>query len=170
MQLVEAVLIHNCMAQKMTSGRPEQMPITKGTKVTGSVEKVTLPDGNTILALITKDEFIIPEPFIHALGWVEDSSFDEAEIVEDKSEGVQDKSKVFKDAYKNIVASEMIAKDSLKSKRSVYFGMGGAALGLVYAMMKRHNKLLFASIGAFSGAMLGSYVSTKLNKDENKER
>jgi outer membrane lipoprotein SlyB len=37
-------------------------------------------------------------------------------------------------------------------------------------MMKRHNKLLFASIGAFSGAMLGSYVSTKLNKDENKER
>jgi len=167
MRLVEAVLTQNCMAQKMTSGNPESMPITKGTKVTGTVKEVTLPDGNKILALETKNGFIIPEPFIHALGWVEDSGFDDAEIIEDEKEGVKDNSNVFKDAYKNIVASEMIAKETLKTKKAVYFGMGGAVVGLIYAMMKRQNKLLFASIGAFGGAMLGGYIKTKFQKNEN---
>jgi outer membrane lipoprotein SlyB len=120
---------------------------------------------------------VIPEPFLNILGEVnpnqkssrgrqsqnnsEENGIEYAEVIEEKSE---DKSVA--NVFSSLKASEIISTNSIKSKRVVNFAVGGAGVGLVYAMLKGKNKLVVSTMGAIVGGIIGNYVGRKIKENE----
>ena len=46
------------------------------------------------------------------------------------------------------------------------FALGGAVIGLVYAMLKGKNKLLLTAIGGVGGGVIGNYIGRKIIEND----
>ena len=175
MRVVECELINDCLAPKRAGNSVKKKGFMTGQRVQGTVTNVALTPDSQVLALKTKDGYIIPEPFLNIIGEVKPNQkqntkshgssedVEYAEIVEEKSE---DKSVA--NVFDSLKASNIMSSNAVKSKRVVNFALGGAAVGLVYAMLKGKNKLLIATIGAIGGGIIGNYVGRKIKENENK--
>lgn len=173
MRVVECELINDCLAPKRVGNSVKKKPFRVGQRVRGTVTNVALTPDSQVLALKTKDGYIIPEPFLNILGEVENEQKNnrnsrksgvEDAVYEEVSEKSENKS--VSDVYDSLKASKLISSNSIKSKRVVNFALGGAAIGLVYAMMKGKSKLMLTTIGAIGGGIIGNYVGRKIKENE----
>jgi len=172
MKVVECILIDDCLAPKRVGNTSKKKAFRRGQRVRGTVTNIALTPDSQVLALKTKDGYIIPEPFLNIIGEVggESSRKNEtheeveyAEIIEDEEVNGNPSLSSITDSIK---ASNIISQNSIKSKRTVNFAFGGAAVGLVYAMMKGQNKLLSSAVGGIVGGIIGNYVSGKIKENE----
>jgi uncharacterized protein YcfJ len=176
MRVVECILINDCLAPKRVGNGVSKKAFRAGARVVGTVTNIALTPDSQVLALRTKDGYEIPEPFLNILGEVKQKKnrqksysnvdADEvqyAEVVEERSE---DKS--VSSVFQSLKAADIISTNSLKSKRVVNFALGGAAIGLVYAMMKDKNKLVMSTVGAVGGGIIGNYIGRKIKENETK--
>lgn len=176
MKLVECILINDCLAQKRVGNSVKKKPFRTDSRVVGVVTNVALTPDSQVLALKTQDGYIIPEPFLNVIGEVKGGSrqqkanketqyedIEDAEIIEDEKE-----EKSIVNVFESLKASNIVTNNSLKSKRVVNFALGGAAIGLVYAMLKRKNKLIVSTLGAITGGIVGNYVSSKIKENDKK--
>ena len=172
MRIVECILIDDCIAPKRVGNTAKKKAFRRGQRVRGTVSNIALTPDSQVLALKTKDGYLIPEPFLNILGEVEGGApkqndtyegVEYAEIMEDEEDA---KNPSLSNITDSIKASNIISTNSIKSKRVVNFAFGGAAVGLVYAMMKGQNKLLASAVGAIGGGIIGNYVSTKIKDNE----
>ena len=174
MRIVECELINDCLAQKREGNSVIKKGFRMGSRVKGTVTNIALTPDSKVLALKTKDGYVIPEPFLNILGEVRgntksqknasfDDQYDYAEVIEeDKNE------KSVAGVFQSLKSADIISKNSIKSKRVVNFALVGAAIGLAYAMMKDGNKLMLSTLGAVGGGIVGNYVSGKIKENENK--
>lgn len=173
MRVVECELIDDCLAPKRVGNSVKKKPFRTGSRVRGTVTNVALTPDSQVLALKTKDGYIIPEPFLNIIGEVENrqkkgtknpyyEEIEYAEVVEDK------KDKSVANVLDSLKAADIVSTNSIKSKRVVNFALGGAAVGLVYAMMKGGNKLLLSTVGAVGGGIVGNYVGRKIKENGGK--
>jgi hypothetical protein len=179
MKVVECELIEDCLAPKRVGKSVKKKGFRVGQRVRGTVTNVALTPDSQVLALKTKDGYIIPEPFLNILGEVKpnqkssnesktqyDVGVEEAnyeEVDEPKSEN-----KSVANIFNSLKASDIVNSNAIKSKRVVNFALGGAAVGLVYAMMKGKSKLMIATIGAIGGGVIGNYVGKKIKENGKK--
>tara|TARA_R110001599_G_scaffold142533_6_gene323225 strand:- start:1127 stop:1639 length:513 start_codon:yes stop_codon:yes gene_type:complete len=170
MRLVECILIDDCLAPKRVGNTAKKKAFRRGQRVQGTVTNIALTPDSQVLALKTKQGYVIPEPFLNIIGEVGSSAPQEsdpyseveyAEVIEE-----DDKDPSMTSITDSIKASNLVKTNSIKSKRVVNFAFGGAAVGLVYAMMKGQNKLLSSAIGAIGGGIIGNYVSRKIKDNE----
>lgn len=170
MRLVECILIDDCLAPKRVGNTAKKKAFRRGQRVQGTVTNIALTPDSQVLALKTKQGYVIPEPFLNIIGEVGSSAPQEsdpyseveyAEVIEE-----EDKDPSMTSITDSIKASNLVKTNSIKSKRVVNFAFGGAAIGLVYAMMKGQNKLLSSAIGAIGGGIIGNYVSRKIKDNE----
>lgn len=170
MRLVECILIDDCLAPKRVGNTAKKKAFRRGQRVQGTVTNIALTPDSQVLALKTKQGYVIPEPFLNIIGEVGSSAPQEsdpyseveyAEVIEE-----DDKDPSMTSITDSIKASNLVKTNSIKSKRVVNFAFGGAAIGLVYAMMKGQNKLLSSAIGAIGGGIIGNYVSRKIKDNE----
>jgi len=173
MTIVECSLIEDCLAQRREGKKVSKKPFRVGERVRGTVENIALTPDSRIMALKTKDGYIIPEPFLNVIGAVNqeksenENGIQYAEIVDDeqqykKSEAAKRISK----SFGSMKASEIIERNAFRSKYAVNFAIGGAVIGLIYAMAKQQNKFLFAAIGTVAGGLVGNYYGIKLKENE----
>lgn len=174
--IVECVLIEDCLAPKRVGNRADKRPFRRGQRVRGRVENIALTPDHQVLALRTLDGYIIPEPFLNVLGAVEEPSrgggqddIQEAEVIDDNEYLKSDRVNKVMNTYGKIKASNLINKNALKSRHAVNFALVGGAVGLVYAMLRGKNKMLFATLGVVGGGILGNYYGNKIKGDENTE-
>jgi hypothetical protein len=166
MRQVECILIDDCLAPKKVGNAVRKKGFRRGQRVIGSVTNIALTPDSQVLALKTKDGYIIPEPFLNIIGEVGDKKEDKkyfadaeyVEIVEDNDESEKSVTEV----VDSLKASKIISDNSLKSKRVVNFAFAGAAIGLVYSMIKGQNKLVSSAIGAVIGGIIGNHISGKI--------
>ena len=171
MRIVDCILIDDCLAPKRVGNTAKKKAFRRGQRVQGTVTNIALTPDSQVLALKTKQGYVIPEPFLNILGEVgggatqEAEPYSEAEYAEviEYEEGEEPSMTSITDSIKS---SNLIKTNSIKSKRVVNFAFGGAAIGLVYAMMKGQNKLLSSAIGAIGGGIIGNYVSRKIKDNE----
>ena len=170
MRLVECILIDDCLAPKRVGNTAKKKAFRRGQRVQGTVTNIALTPDSQVLALKTKQGYVIHEPFLNIIGEVGSSAPQEsdpyseveyAEVIEE-----DDKDPSMTSITDSIKASNLVKTNSIKSKRVVNFAFGGAAIGLVYAMMKGQNKLLSSAIGAIGGGIIGNYVSRKIKDNE----
>ena len=176
MQLVECVLIEDCLAPKRVGNTKASKPFRKGQRVRGIVENIAITPDHQVLALKTESGHLIPEPFLNVIGEVQNkkaqpsrfSDVEYAEVIEDdESSSVARKGvKGIIKNYGNMKASSIISKNAIRSKHAINFAVAGAAIGLVYAMLKGKNKMLIATIGAIGGGVLGNYYGKKIKDNE----
>lgn len=174
MQVVEAVLIEDCLAPKrMGEQSVGKKPFRRGTRIRGVVTDIALTPDSQVLALKTKDGYLIPEPFLNVLGAVEDDAFSsrsahddiqDAEIVEER-EYTTDKTKSVMDVYNSIKASDIVSRNSKKSKHAVNFALIGGGLGLVFALLRGKSKWIYMAGGVIAGGMVGNYYGHKIIKN-----
>jgi len=175
MRLVECVLIEDCLAPKRVGNMKTSKPFRRGQRVRGVVQNIALTPDHQVLALKTESGHLIPEPFLNVIGEVpnqnaqksKDSEIEYAEIVED--ENLSSESKGIKgiiNTYGKMKASSIVSKNALRSKHAINFALAGGAIGLIYAMFKGKSKMLFATIGAVGGGVLGNYYGKKINDDD----
>jgi len=174
MKIVECELINDCLAPKRVGNSVKKKGFRIGSRVRGTVTNIALTPDSQVLALKTKDGYLIPEPFLNILGEVDenrqkkrtnsaDDEYDYAEVIEeDKNE------KSVSNVFQSLKSADIISTNSIKSKRVVNFALGGAAVGLVYAMMKGGNKILLSTVGAVGGGIIGNYVSGKIKENGKK--
>ena len=172
MKIVECQLINDCLAQRrMGKNRVQKKPFRTGQRVRGTVTNVALTPESQVLALKTKDGWVIPEPFLNIIGEVRtenknnDSKIEdvEAEVIEEKSEN-----KSIKEVYESLKAADIISTNAVRSKRVVNFALMGAGIGLVYALLRGRSKLLSMTVGAVGGSAVGNYVGKKIKENEKK--
>jgi|TARA_R110000822_G_scaffold46670_3_gene124210 hypothetical protein len=172
MRVVECILIDDCLALKRVGNTAKKKAFRRGQRVRGTVSNIALTPDSQVLALKTNDGYLIPEPFLNIIGEVdgEDSrkkdpyeGAEYAEVIEDEE---IDKNPSLSSITDSIKASNIISLNSTRSKRAVNFAFGGAAIGLVYAMMKGQNKILASAVGAIGGGIIGNYVSKKIKENE----
>lgn len=173
MPLVKCTLIEDCLAPRRAGKSVQKKAFRRGQSVVGTVSNIALTPDSQVLALKTKDGYLIPEPFLNIIGAVgEEKQQQQSQNKDPYYEEVQD-AEVIDDKKENSVAnvfnglktSGIISKNSVRSKQIVNFGIGGALIGIIYAMMKGKNKLMCAAIGAAGGGIIGNYVSNKLNEN-----
>lgn len=173
MQLVRCVLIEDCLAPKRVGDNMvSKKAFRRGQKVVGVVDNIALTPDHQVLALRTKDGYLIPEPFLNVLGAVEDQGkpsrhddIEYAEVIEEednKTAGIKDIVK----GYNKMKPSNIIAHTATRSKSAINFALIGGGIGLVYAMLKGKNKLLFGAIGAIGGGFVGNYYGKKIKDNE----
>lgn len=174
MRLVECELINDCLALKRQGNSAIRKPFRVGQRVIGTVSNIALTPDSQVLALKTKDGYIIPEPFLNIIREVKskptktnkgsnneyNSYVDEAEVLEENN---YDKS--ISNVYQSLKSSKIISSNSVKSKRIVNFAIGGAAICLIYAMLKGKNKLVLSAIGGVAGGFIGNYVGKKIKEN-----
>ena len=152
MRVVECELINDCLAPKRVGNSVKKKGFRTGQRVRGTVSNIALTPDTQVLALKTKDGYLIPEPFLNILGEIKGNpsqkrsepyygAVEEVFDLEEKSEN-----KSVSDVFQSLKASKIISSNSVKSKRLVNFALGGAVIGLVYAMLKGKNKLLLTAI------------------------
>lgn len=177
MRLVECEVIEDCLGIKRVGQSANKKPFRRGMRVVGTVTNVAMTPDSQVLAIKTKDGYIIPEPFLNVIGEVNTGrkkrktpSFSSVEDVEEFEIVDENKSenKSVSDIYKSLKSADIISSNSLKSKRVVNFALVGAGAGLVYALLRGKGKLLSATIGGIVGGIAGNYVSKKIvdNGDE----
>ena len=91
MQLVECVLIEDCLAPKRVGNTKASKPFRKGQRVRGIVENIAITPDHQVLALKTESGHLIPEPFLNVIGEVQNkkaqpsrfSDVEYAEVIED---------------------------------------------------------------------------------------
>jgi hypothetical protein len=169
------MVIEDCLGMKRAGNRAKKKPFRRGQRVVGTVTNVALTPDSQVLALKTKEGYIIPEPFLNVLGAVkgqktsrpqqDDVEYADVEIIEETGSN----NKSVGDIYKKFKASDIISRNSSRSKLVVNFALGGAAALLIYAMMKGKNKLVYAGIGAVGGGVVGNYVSKKIKENETQQ-
>lgn len=171
--LVECELIEDCLANKRVGKKVQKKPFRTGQRVQGVVTNIALTPDSQVMALKTKDGFIIPEPFLNVIGEVKQKGtkqsnnggnyedVQEAEVVSNKRE-----KGAVKSIYDSLKSSDIISKNSVRSKQSVNFALAGAAVGLVFAMLKQKNKMLYAAVGAVGGGLVGIYLGKKQQQNE----
>lgn len=172
MRVVECELINDCLAPKRVGNSVTKKAFRTGSRVRGTVTNIALTPDSQVLALKTKDGYVIPEPFLNILGEVNENrqqketkdpyyeEVQDAEIISDKSS-----EKSVASVYESLKSADIISANSIKSKRVVNFALGGAAVGLVYAMMKGGNKVLLSAVGAAAGGIIGNYVGRKIKEN-----
>jgi len=175
MRLVECVLIEDCLAPKKVGNMKTTKPFKRGSRVQGVVENIALTPDHQVLALKTKSGHLIPEPFLNVLGEVPNqkpqssNKYDDieyAEVVEDENSSSESKGvKGIINTYGQMKVSNIVSGNAAKSKHAINFALAGGAIGLVYAMLKSKNKMLFAVIGAAGGGVLGNYYGNKIKDD-----
>ena len=173
MRVVECELINDCLAPKRVGNSVKKKGFRMGSRVRGTVTNIALTPDSQVLALKTKDGYLIPEPFLNILGEVDanqgrqkksdSADIEYAEVIEETDE------KSVANVFQSLKASDIISTNSIKSKRVVNFALGGAAVGLVYAMMKGGNKLVFSTVGAVGGGIIGNYISGKIKENASKK-
>ena len=114
----------------------------------------------------TVDGLIIPENCVHVLGRAKQHSsangtedIEYAEIVEDKPKTM---------ALPTTASLKSGFTDTLKtkSKIAVNGALIGLGIGLVYAMMKQKNKLMFSALGSVGGFFIGNLYNNYINEDK----
>jgi len=181
MTVVECILIEDCLAQKRVGKSVSKKPFRTGQRVRGTVENIALTPDSQVMALKTRDGFIIPEPFLNVIGAVDSgekrgnsasSNSNEvqyAEVVEEEKGEKSNGAKSFMKAYESMKASDIIKRGAITSKHAVNFAVGGALVGVVYAMLKGKNKMIFSAIGAIGGGFIGNYYGKKIKENEKTE-
>ena len=177
MRVVECVLIENCLAPKRVGKMVSKKAFRAGNRVRGVVTNIALTPDAQVLALKTKDGYIIPEPFLNVIGEVESNggrtgaydNIEYAEVIEEQDYDNKDSGvvKAAKNAYGSIKASEIIGKTAFRSKYVINFALVGGTITLVYAMLKSKNKLVFATIGVVGGGIVGNYYGKKIKENES---
>ena len=174
--IVECRLIEDCIAQKRTRSGVQKKPFRIGTKVIGIVENVAITPDHQLLALKTKEGYIIPESFLNVIGAVgktnskpvKDAYYEEiqeAEIVDDENDSRQKGKILIKNGGK---ISDLVAKSSKQSKSTVNFALYGTGIAVVAALLMQKNKFAFGVMGALIGGMIGNYYG-KLTENENEK-
>tara|TARA_R110000787_G_scaffold44415_8_gene109028 strand:- start:22 stop:546 length:525 start_codon:yes stop_codon:yes gene_type:complete len=172
MRVVECELINDCLAPKRVGNSVKKKGFRTGQRVRGTVSNIALTPDTQVLALKTKDGYLIPEPFLNILGEIKGNpsqkrsepyygAVEEVFDLEEKSEN-----KSVSDVFQSLKASKIISSNSVKSKRLVNFALGGAVIGLVYAMLKGKNKLLLTAIGGVGGGVIGNYIGRKIIEND----
>jgi len=173
MTVVECILIEDCMAQKRVGNKAKSKPFRTGQRVRGVVTNIALTPDSQVMALKTKDGFVIPEPFLNVIGAVNNEKagasrgeeVQYAEIVEEDNYKTSGAKNIVK-AYEGLKASDLIKQSTRTSKFTAKFAVGGALVGVVYAMLRGKNKALFSAIGAVGGGLLGNYYGKKIKENE----
>jgi hypothetical protein len=168
MQLVECILIEDCLAPKSKLNSVNKKGFRKGNRVVGVVESFQLSPESNILALKTKEGYIIPEPFLNVIGAVasdgnETEEHDEipyAEVVDNKKEYSTTQKKIV-DSISSIKQTNVKSDTKHKSKHTVNFAIGGGIIGLGFAMAKGKNKLVFTTLGIVCGGFIGNQLGDK---------
>ncbi len=170
MRLVECILIEDCLAPKKVGNAVRKKGFRRGTRVVGTVTNIAMTPDSQVLALKTKDGYVIPEPFLNIIGEVGvKNEGSQSEYVEDAEYEILDeesKEKSITDIAESLKAAKIINSNSLQSKRVVNFAFMGAAVGLVFAMIKGHNKLITSALGGLLGGLVGNHVSGKIKENE----
>ena len=172
MRVVECELINDCLAPKRVGNSVKKKGFRTGQRVRSTVSNIALTPDTQVLALKTKDGYLIPEPFLNILGEIKGNpsqkrsepyygAVEEVFDLEEKSEN-----KSVSDVFQSLKASKIISSNSVKSKRLVNFALGGAVIGLVYAMLKGKNKLLLTAIGGVGGGVIGNYIGRKIIEND----
>lgn len=171
MRVVECILINDCLAPKRVGKSVKKKGFRAGQRVRGTVTNVALTPDSQVLALKTTKGYIIPEPFLNVIGEVsaerqkdKDPYFEEIQ----EAEVIEDGAKPPTNVLDSLKAADIVSSNAIKSKRVVNYALGGAAIGLVYAMLKDGNKVMFSAIGAIGGGIIGNYVGRKIKENERK--
>lgn len=177
MKVVECVLIEDCLAPKRVGKMISKKGFRAGQRVRGVATNIALTPDAQVMALKTKDGYIIPEPFLNVIGEVQPNGggakasddIEYAEVIEGDSDSDKESRvvKAAKTAYGSIKASEIIGKTAMRSKYTINFALTGGAIALVYAMLKSKNKFIFAAIGVVIGGMAGNYYGKKIKENES---
>jgi len=178
MQEVECELIEDCLAPRRVGKVAQKKAFRRGQRVRGIVSNIALTPDSQVLALKTKEGYLIPEPFLNVLGAVNSGGkkqartsssaegFEYAEVIEEENEP---KEKSIANVFNGLKTSDLIKRNSTKSKQVVNFGLGGAVIGVIYAMYKGGNKLIYGAIGAAAGGIIGNYVANKMKENDKSE-
>ena len=128
-------------------------------KVKGKLSHLGLLPENQILILETAEGFMIPPHFLIEIRPQEQKpkyeTFDESEVVSDKDLVNKETLTKIKDS-KILDVNNIISNTKIKSKYLIQGAIYGGLVMLVFAMYKGKNKLLFSSIGAVGGGVLGN--------------
>lgn len=170
--VVKCILIEDCLAQKRFGKTVSKKPFRRGQTVHGIVTNIALTPDSQVLALKTKEGYVIPEPFLNIIGAVksESKSKPSSDIYEDVDyEEVKEESsgtKSVNEIAKAFKKTDFIKGNAIRSKYVINFAIGGAALAFLYAVSKGTNKLVYAGLGAIGGGIVGNYVGNKIKQYE----
>ena len=121
MRVVECELINDCLAPKRVGNSVKKKGFRTGQRVRGTVSNIALTPDTQVLALKTKDGYLIPEPFLNILGEIKGNpsqkrsepyygAVEEVFDLEEKSEN-----KSVSDVFQSLKASKIISSNSVKS-------------------------------------------------------
>lgn len=116
----------------------------------------------------TTDGYIIPQSYLQVLGEeraMKNEVLQDAVIVNDNDYVSKSSIENVKKASSNMSGSTLVESAKLKSKYAINGAMVGGAIGVIYALMKRQNKLVLGGIGIVLGGVVGNmYNNFKTNK------
>jgi len=123
----------------------------EGQIVTGERYNHASMPGNYAPVLRTTQGYIIPEDSINIIGEANNKPMQEVEIIKETIDKKPADSPVYNTRPLTIL-------DNVKknSKYTVNGAIAGVIIGLLYAMIKGKNKMVFAGIGALGGGFIGS--------------
>lgn len=122
---------------------------------------------NSVLKVFkTTDGYIIPENCVHILSKVKQhSNVNGSEEIE-YAEIVEDKPKTMSLPTPSSIKTGLTQSIQTKSKIAVNGALIGLGVGLVYAMMKQKNKLMFSALGSVGGFFIGNLYNNYINEDK----
>tara|TARA_R110002020_G_scaffold44348_2_gene127983 strand:- start:772 stop:1284 length:513 start_codon:yes stop_codon:yes gene_type:complete len=133
--------------------------------IVGNPIDVSMTPDHQIMALETKEGFIIPESYIDVLSPPPSYSPPQQEEYQEAEE-VKDNSSTYKQIFKkpkslkHLSAADVVENTGIKSKTTVQFAIGGMIIGLIYAMLRQKNKIVLGALGGFAGGTIGNlYVN-----------
>jgi hypothetical protein len=165
MEVLKCRVIQTFRAPKKVNGGKSLIYklIKEGSIIEGSYYNQSSSPANYVPVIKTTEGFIVPESHINIIAKVGTSKpkdFQEAKVVEDvdllSGEQKSNIKKVTESFSKNFAIS---AKN--ESKTTVNGAMIGAGIGLIYALMKGQNKLVYSGIGGLIGGYIGKAYHKK---------
>lgn len=171
MKILECELIEGCLAIKKNGNSVKKKAYNVGDIVQGTITNIALTPDSHVAALKTKEGYIIPEPFLNVIREIplesnkkSNSKKESVEYADFEEIEVEKKDNIFQD----IKSVDLFSGNSDRSKLVVNFAIGGLVVGLVFAMLKKKNKLIYSTVGAFGGGIIGNYVNEKMKENEIK--
>ena len=166
---VKCRLIDDFNAPKRVNSGVMHKTFRRNQIVYGVPVNFSMTPDNLMMALQTKEGFMIPEQFLNILSAppnqekrdrISSQKYDSSEIIEKKPLQIK---KWFSKANGDSLSPKELVSDTMRnSKTRVNFALAGGLVALVYAMIKGKNKLIMTAIGGFVGAGAGTiYVNSK---------
>ncbi len=170
MSNIKCRLLEDVKAKKPMGNSVIQKVYRKNQIVLGIPIDVSMTPDHQLMALQTKDGFIISETALDILSSPSTTKpkpapvYDEAKEVVDKTPSLKS---IFKKpkTLKYLNATDIVDNTKIKSKTTIQFAIGGMIIGVVYAMLRSKNKLILGALGGFAGGTIGNFYTNATNKE-----